>query len=201
MAKLTAVPTALLFALVACSSRSTEPTQGPATGGASVTQRVEVIEAGVKSIDALVDSPSSGKVSRRQKELPHWQVSGLFEGEEPIFLSALFSEGQVEREEKYYLTGRKLILVRTEKWWDVEDGKREPEPRTRQDFYIENAQTIRNVVNVASSPPESRTSDTAKPATRLIERSRSIGQLLSGGIPDAAMRALDEFPETDASKP
>jgi hypothetical protein len=162
---------------------------------------VEAIQADAKRIDALADAPNSGNVSRLARELPHWQVSGLFDGSKPVFLSALFSEGQVEREEKYYLTGGKLIFVRTEKWWDVDDAKREPEPRTRQDFYVENDQIIRQVVNVASSPPESRTIDTTQPATRLIDRSRSIGQLLSGAIPDAAIRSLDEFPEAAVSKP
>jgi hypothetical protein len=135
-------------------------------------------------------------------DLPHWRFSGFFQQSNPLFLSAFFSQGRLVRVETYYLLGGKLLLVKVEKWWDVDDPHRAPEPATREDFYIDADRMIRHVIEVASSPPAVRTSDTTRPAAVLVERSRSIAKILLGGIRDpTATSSLEVFPSVDPLQP
>lgn len=165
-------------------------------GGKSLAVRIAGIRAEAKRIEAAAKASPSGELRRMNKELPHWQFSGVFDSSTPVFLSAQFSEGQVVREEKYYLSTGKLILVKTEQWWDVDNARQEGEPATRQEFYIELDSTIRHVTEVDSVPPKRQISDTIRPASALAARSRAIVSILLESTADtAAAASLEKFPD------
>jgi hypothetical protein len=186
----TNVAGALLFT-VGCSPSQTER---------STVSRVDTVIVEVKRIDAAMQSPESAGLRQLTKDLSHWELSGTFQGEKPVYLSARLSEGQSIREETYYVLHEKLILVRIEKWWDVDDPSRAPEPKTSQRFYIDNDQEIRRVMEVAASPPVSKTDDAVRPAGAWVERSHLIARILGGGKDGNAKQALDAFPEGETSK-
>ncbi len=191
----------LLF-FIGCAPSQDLRTQVRPNADVSIEKRVQAIRAEAKRIDAANDAPEAAGHRRLAVDLPHWQFSGLFENSTPIYVNALFTEGQVVREESYYVLHGRLLLVKVEKWWDVEDESKEPEPKTHQDFYIENDQTIRHVVKVGSSPKATRTDDKPRPAAALVERSRSIAQILLSGSHDAAVTdSLQQFPEAELPKP
>jgi hypothetical protein len=188
--------------MVGCSRRGTEQTPVSIHDGVSIVNRVDAIRAEAKRIDASIETPTKAAFRRLRKDLTHWQFSGLLENTNPVFLSALFSEGQVVREETHYLNRGRLLFVRIETWWDVDDRSRAPEPRTRHDFYIDNDRTIRHVIQEESDPPTSKIDDTSRPATALVARSRLIAQILLGGDPEQAMaNSLEVFADIDAPKP
>ena len=177
-------------------------TQVPPGALASIEKHVQAIRAEAKRIDAANEAPESAGRRQLATELPHWQFSGVFENSTPVFVNALFTEGQVVREESYYFLHGKLLLVKVEKWWDVDDESKEPEPKIHQDFYIDNDLTIRHVRKVASSPPVTRTDNKARPAAALVERSRSIAQILLTGTRDPGVTdSLKLFPEVEVTKP
>lgn len=186
----------VLLAIAACSAQQSGPPAGASTGAGLKRNSLAAIRAEAKRIDAAVDSPGSSRLRPLQRDAPHWEFSGFFEKSAPVFLTARFSEGQVERQETYYLRGGKLLLVRVEKWWDVDVATKAPEPKTVRQFYIVDDRTIHSVVEVASSPPRSRRDDTSRPATALVERSGLIARLLLGATQDpAAVLSLDDFPD------
>jgi hypothetical protein len=185
----TNVAGALLFT-VACSPSQTER---------STASRVDAIDVEVKRIDAATQSRESAGLRQLRKDLSHWELSGTFQGEKPVYLSARFSEGQLIREETYYMLHEKLAQVRIEKWWDVDDPSDAPEPKTSQRFYIDNDQEIRRVMEVAASPPVSKINDAVRPAAAWVERWHLIARIL-GGKDANAKQALDGFPEAETSK-
>jgi hypothetical protein len=193
----------LLLLMAGCSPAPQTERKPPAVPvGDSTAKRVEAIIVAAKQIDAATAPPGTANLRPITKELSHWEFSGWFDNSQPIFLSARFSEGQVVREETYYLRLGKLVLVRMEKWWDVDDSSHAPEPKTRQEFYIDNDQTIRVATDISSTPPSSRTNDTVRTAAALVERSRSITQILLGGRAEAGLaRALEEFPDAETPQP
>lgn len=189
---------ALLF-VVGCSRTDGERPPIQLDDGRSTEKLVATIQLAAKRIDAA-NAAAEAAGGTLTRELPHWQFSGLFESSKPIFLSAVFSQGRLVREETYYLVGGKLSLVRVHRWWDVDDPKEAPEPATQQAFYIENDQTIRRVFDAAAGSPLGRSDDSTQPASTLAARSRSITQILLGGAEAAAAaEALELFP--DAAKP
>ena len=192
----------VLLLFFGCTPPESERTRVPVAGGSSTAKRVDAIQVEARRIDAAVEVPEAAGLRRVRKDLQHWQFSGLLENSTPIFLNAIFTQGQVVREETYYLLHGKLLLVKAEKWWDVDDASHAPEPKSRQDFYIENDWTIRQIIEVSSSPPVSRTSDTTRPAAALVERTRLITQILLGGAERSAVApSLEVFPDAEASKP
>jgi hypothetical protein len=196
------LPALILLLFAVNSPGRSELTQASRGAGDSVRKLVQAIRAEAKRIDAANDAPETAERHKLAKDLPHWQFSGLFENSNPVFLGARFSEGQVVREESYYLLRGKPILVKVEKWWDVDDPKNAPEPTTRQDFYIENDRTIRHVIEVVSSPPVVRIDNSSGPTTALIERSRSIAQILLNSARDPAVTdSLQVFPEAELARP
>jgi hypothetical protein len=191
-----------LLLITACSAPQSERKQVALPEAEPIAKRVDAIKAETKRIDAATEAPQTADLRRLNKELTHWEFSGTFESSKPIFLSARFTEGQVVREEAYYLLHDKLILARTVKWWDVEDASRAPEPKTEQEFYINNDQRIRRVINVGSPAPVSRTDDAGQPANTLVERSRVITQILLGNVQAAeAAHSLKDFPEAEIPQP
>jgi len=180
--------------LIACSPQASACTPVTTRDVAQVEKRVEAIRVETQRIDAINDEPPSAPFRELARSLPHWEFSGRFHDSNPSFLTARFTEGQVVREESYYLHDAKLRLVRVETWWDVDDESQAPEPPTRQEYFVESDRIIRSVSEVSSSPPITRTDDSALPAASLVERSRSIVAILLGGAPDAArMDALAVF--------
>src|SRR5437879_4317304 len=117
----------------------------------SIGKRIKAIQVETKRIDAANEAQDTSQRRRLTKDLPHWQFSGLFEGSDPIFLDAMFTEGEVVRQESYYLAHGKLLLVKVETWWDVDDDRRAPEPTTKQGFYIDHDQTIRHTTTVEAA--------------------------------------------------
>lgn len=192
----------LLFFLAGCSPRESRQTFVPAAAADTLATRVQAIQEEVKRIDTAIEAPPSAKLQRARKNLPHWEFSGTFDSSKPLQLSARFSQGEFVREETYYLRAGKLLFVRIERWWDVDGANRAPEPKAWRDFYIENNQTIRSVLEMASSPPVSQTNDAQRPAEHLVERSRLLAQVLLGGGQDAAIaEALELFPDAEMSQP
>jgi hypothetical protein len=192
----------VLLLFVGCSLGQDLRTQDPPGEPASIEKRVRAIRAEAKRIDAAVDAPEAPGRRRLAIEFPHWQLTGLFEDSTPIFVNALFTEGQAVREESYYFLHGKLLLVKVRKWWDVEDESKQPGPETHQDFYVDGDLTIRHVVKVASSRPVTRTGNKSRPAAALIERSRSLAQILVSGTRDAAVTdSLKLFREAEVTKP
>ena len=193
---------ALLLALaVACSPDVSDRTQPKPRDGGAIESRILAIQAEVKRIDAAYEAPEAAGRRQLSKDLPDLQFYGLFEGSDPIFLSAVFSQSQVVRTETHYLLHGRPILIRVEKDWDVDDSSRAPEPPTQQDFYIDNDTTVRRVIQVTSSPPIARTDDTARPAASLVDRSRLITQVLLGNSQGTnAARSLEAFPEAEQTE-
>jgi hypothetical protein len=152
-------------------------------------------------LQAAIGATGATEYRHVAKDLPHWQFSGSFENSKPVYLSALFSQGGLVRAESYYLLDGKRLLVKVETWWDVDNPRDAPEPKTQQEFYVDNDRTIRHATQIASSPPTSHTDDTARPAAGLEERSRLIAQILMGGTQEAtASSSLEPFPEAEAPK-
>jgi hypothetical protein len=191
----------VLLLMVGCSPSQTERSPVPPGGHNSTAKRVDAIDLEATRIDSAIEAPETAELRRLRKDLSHWELYGTFQGEKTVYLSARFSEGQVIREERYYILHEKLALVRIEKWWDVDDPSHAPEPKTSQEFYVDNDQEIRHVMEVASSPPVSKTNDAVRPAAAWVERSHLIAQILLGGGKDAnAAQALDAFPEAETSQ-
>lgn len=189
----------VLMLLLAVGCSPSESRHAPPPAADSTPKRVLEIQSEIKRIDDAVDAPPSSAFKRASHELPHWQFSGLMENGQPVYLNALFTQGQVARAETYYLAGGQLIFVRVEKWWDVDDPARAPEPKTRRDFYVNDGTVIRCAVEVASKPPASKTDDAAGPAASLIKRSRTIAQILDPNSKAAELaRSLETFPEAEA---
>lgn len=182
----------VLMLAITVYSAQTERPHAPAVAAqnSSVEKRVKKIQAEVKRIESATNS-SNANVQRKMKELPHWQFSGVFENSAPILLNALLTEGEVVREETYYLMQGKPVLVRVDKWWDVESPRQAQEPATREDFYCDNEQIVRRMRKVESRPAARRIDDTALSAAPLMERSRSILHVLQGGNQNATV--TDEF--------
>jgi hypothetical protein len=192
----------VLLLMLGCSPSQTGRSPVPRGDNTSAAKRVDAIDLEVKRIDSAIEAPETGELRRLRKDLSHWELYGMFQGEKTVYLSARFSEGQVIREERYYILHEKLALVGIEKWWDVDDPSRAPEPKTSQKFYVDNDQEIRRVMQVASSPPVSKTSDAVRPAAAWVERSHLIARiLLFGGKDSNAAQALDAFPEAETSQP
>jgi hypothetical protein len=167
----------------------------------SPAARAEAIQMEAKRIQAAVSASGATEFRQAAKDMPHWQFSGSFENSKPVYLSALFSQGGLVRAETYYLLSGNRLLVKVETWWDVDDPRDAPEPKTEQDFYIENDRTIRRVIQVASLPPTSRTDDTPRSTAGLAARSRLIVQILLGGTQEAtASQSLESFPDAEAPK-
>ncbi|HEX7970517.1 MAG TPA: hypothetical protein VF502_20020 [Stellaceae bacterium] len=191
-----------LLLMIGCLAQAGQPAQAQIEDGGSVKKQVEAIQREAKRIDAANDGPQPAPWRRLTLELPHWELSGLFEESVPIFLYARFSEGQLVREETYYTRHGKLMLARVEKWWDVDDERNAPQPAIRQDFYIANDRTIKHVVAVGSSRPMTRQGDAVSAAATLAERSRTIAQALLAGIRNgSAMGGLEEFPLAEMPRP
>jgi hypothetical protein len=186
---------AVLIQFAGCSAGADQQTPVELAGG-TVAREVESIRAEAKRIDAAAESPDTARLRHLRKETPHWRFSGVFENSKPILVSAVFSQGQVVREESHYLAGEKTILVKIVRWWDVEDAKQAPEPETRQSFYIRDGRTIRHVIETVSTPPKSRTDEVSRPSGPLSQRWRAIAQVLAGsGSVAAVTNALETFPE------
>lgn len=164
----------------------------------SIEHRIRAIRAEAKLIDAANDASDNAERRHISVNLPHWQFSGLFNNSSPIFLSAILTEGQLVREESYYLHQDKPLLVKVKKWWDVDEESKAPEPAINQEFYIEDAETIRRVVTIESSPRTRRTIDSVEPARGLGERSRLISNILLGSSHDPSLtEALRPFSEAE----
>jgi hypothetical protein len=180
---------------------STPPRTTLAVADSSTASRVEAIQMEAKRMQAAIGAAGSTEFRQVEKDLPHWQFSGSFKNSKPVYLRALFSQGGLVRAETYYILNGNRLLVEVETWWDVDNPRDAPEPKTAQEFYLENDRTIRHVVQIASSPPASHTDDTARPAAGLEDRSRLIAQILMGAAQEStASRSLEPFPEAEASK-
>jgi hypothetical protein len=191
----------VLLLMVGCSPSRTERPPVPPGDNNSTAKRVDAIDVEAKRIDSAIEAPETAELRRLRKDLNHWELYGTFQGQKPVYLSARFSEGQVIREERYYMLNEKLALVRIEKWWDVDDPSRAPEPKASQEFYVDNDREIRHVMEVAASPPVSKTNDAVRPAAAWVERSHLIARILLGDGKDAnAAQALDAFPEAETSR-
>jgi hypothetical protein len=192
----------IVLLIVACTPGRSARIQTPLASDGDVQKRVQAIQLEAKRIDGANDASPTARLQRLTKDAPHWQFSGLFESSAPLLVNARFSEGQVVREEAYYFLRGCPILGRVEKWWDVDDPGEAPHPSTRQDFYIENERTICYVVEVASSPPVTRTDSSGQAASVLIERSRLIAKILFDGAKDSAMRDfLQKLSEAELLQP
>ena len=144
---------------------------------APVAQKVQAILTEVKRIDTANESADLSPQSHRSVNYSHWQFTGLFDHDHPRFLNASFSEGNVVRQETYYLVDDKPLLVKVLKFWDVEDRKKAPEPPVRQEFYIDNGQTFRHVIRVESDR-KSQVSEVLQPAGDFKERADLISKIL-----------------------
>jgi len=186
---------AALLILVGCSNAASQQALAFASGSAQT--RVKAIQAEAKRIDSAMQTPSKAGLRKLTRELPHWEFTGALEASQPVFVSARFSEGQAIREESYYLIRGNAALVKVETWWDVEDPRRAPEPRTIHEYYIDHGQTIWQITRIASSPARTLANDTIHPASALLARSRTIQQIIfhTGAADTDAVRTLDEFPE------
>jgi hypothetical protein len=197
------VPTLAILLLAACAAAAGQSAQKPKPHPTAdpAEKQVQAILAEAKRIDTANDAPEAAGRRQLTKELPNWEFSGVLEGPTPVFLSARFTEGQVVREESYYLLHGELILARVEKYWDVEETQKSPEPATLQDFYINHDQTIRHVTRVKSSPPITRIDKATRPSGTLIERSRLIAQILLSTAPaKTASDSLNKFPEAEPAE-
>jgi hypothetical protein len=154
------------------------PVRGSAQSTPSSTpvkQEISAILAQVKRIDAANESPDQS--GHHSLNYSHWQFTGLFDHARPRLLNATFSEGSVVRQETYYLVDDKPVLVKVLRWWDVEDEKKAPEPPVRQEFYIDNGQTIRHTIRVGSAR-KPQVSDIPQPAGDFKERADLISKIL-----------------------
>ena len=168
--------------------------QTQASGGPSIDKKIESIDAVARRLEGIEEAPAS-QYRRLEWEAPKWQFLGLLENDNPIFLVATLMEGHVVREEKHYLDSGKLVLVKSEQWWDVDEPRRAPEPPTRQDFYIDGGRVIRAILAVDSEPPSKRIDDAGRDAAALIERSARIARILSEKTRDTSLLdSLRSFP-------
>jgi hypothetical protein len=178
--------------------------QAPAQTGKAQAADSSQVEAQVRSIrgeaeriDAAIDAPAAAGFSRITKQLPHWDLLGLFQNSVPVFLSARFLEGQLVRDETYYFHEGQPILVRVEKWWDIDEPARAPQPRTQQEFYLHNDQILRHRIRVGSTPPVTHLGNTDRSSDWLIRRSSAIAQILLGGSTAGTIEPLKVFPSVD----
>ena len=193
LAQLALILTVALISLEAPAQKG----EAELADSSQVEAKIRSIQSEAKRIDAAVDAPATLGLSRITKQPPHWDLLGLFENSIPVFLSARFSEGQLVRDETYYLRRGQPILVKVEKWWDVDEPARAPEPPTRHEFYLDNDRILRHRIRVGSSPPATHLGDTGHSPDWLIRRSSAISQFLLGGSTAQTMEPLKEFPSVD----
>ncbi len=191
----------ILLLAVACHPTPNKQAQIPNRAGDSIEKRIKAIQVEAKRIDAANEVPDTIEHRQLTKDLPHWQLYGLLETSVPIFLDAMFTEGQVVRQESYYLAHGKLLLVKVVTWWDVDDPRKAPEPATEQDFYIDNDQTIRHTIKTESTRPVTRTDDTARAAAGLVDRSQMIAKILLGARDAPETDLLRRFPDAERHRP
>jgi len=188
----------LAVCIFACLGIAVEQAQVAKSDLKSTERQVRTILAEARRIDAANDAPDTSEQHHLSVDFPHWQFSGLFRDTHPLFLNAIFTEGQVVREESYYLLQDKPLLVKVSRWWDVDEGAKAPETAINQDFYLSDSQIIRRVIKIESSPAKRRTLDTGEPAAAFGERASLIVKILSADSHDAKMaQALQSFPEAE----
>ena len=185
----------VVLALMPFSSPAQKETGSP--DPQQIESQIRAIRSEAKHIDASIDSPEQAGLTRVEKQLPNWELSGLFEKSAPVYLTARLSEGEVVREETYYFRQGQPILVKVEKWWDVEDEAKAPEPPTRHEFYIQNDRLLRVSIRVNSKPPVTRLGDASGSPKLLIQRSATVAQILEGKAAGQAIESLRDFPGLD----
>lgn len=145
----------------------------------STATQLATIDSEARAIDLAFDQAeiARGSITR---EGAHWQLSGLLTGDAPRFVRAVFTEGHVVREERYYWASGKLVLVRTLRWWDVEEGQSAPEPPMRREFFLRGGRTILLRVAIDSTARPKAEELAPRPAAGLLERSQALARILAG---------------------
>ena len=192
-------PSALLLACLLAGSLATgEPERNLPDQGCGSTPQVHAIRDQAGKVDQLFDAPEPPGFHHLEKQSSRWQFTGLLDKDSPVYLSAEFSEGDLVRRESYYLVDGQLILVDVDRWWDVDNPRKAPEPRKYQQIYVNQGQSVCTIWRTDSKPPVVRSDSIARPSGKFSERYRLIASILTSESKDRTRaRPLQEFPEDE----
>ncbi len=157
--------------------------------------RVEVIRHEAARIDAEYQTTDTPDHYRLAKSLSHWELSGLIERGNLVYLRAVFTEGSAVREETYYLRNRSPILAALVQWLDLEDANKAARSRRELTFFIDGEQVVRRDMRGSASPRQ-RTDDAPQPSADLVKRATVIARVLAGELAGRdARESLEALPE------
>jgi hypothetical protein len=163
--------------------------------------RVESIRHEAARIDAEYQTTDTPDHYRLAKSLSHWELSGLIERGDLVYLQAIFTEGSAVREETYYLQGRRPILTAVVQWLDLEDANKAARSRQELKFFIDGDQVVRRDRRSPASP-RLRTDVAPQPSADLVKRATVIARVLAGELAGRdARESLEALPEAFTAIP